>query len=83
MEDKPDQPRRFFVLSTLPFSSPFWGALMNRMVGRDGMMTGGDGMRISGQDDTRLPGWDVMGWEDMWMMGQDGTMKKDLRKMIL
>jgi len=74
LEDKPDQPRRSLVLSTLLLSSPFWGALMSRMVCWGRTMTGQDCMWILGQDSMRLPSWDdmlLMGQDNMRLLGQE------------
>jgi len=56
-------------LSTLPFSSPFSGAVMSRMAGQDGTMTGWDSMRFLGQDNMRPTGQDEMGWYKVRMTG--------------
>jgi len=86
LEDKPDQPRRSFVLSTLLPPSPLrvltWNNL--RLPGWDKMrLLGWDKMRLLGWDDMRLLGWDKMGWGETWMTSQDEMMEKDLRKMTL
>jgi len=45
---------------------------MSRTAGWDGMMTGQDNMGLMGQDE--------MGWDEVRMMGQDGMVKKGLKK---
>ena len=77
-EDEPDQPRKFFELSTPLLSSPLRVLTWNNL-----RLPGWDETGLPGWDNTKLPGWDEMGWGEMWMTSQDEMMAKDSRKMIL